>query len=112
MLATLRQRNFALLWAGALISLIGDRAMMTALPFYVYEQTGSTLAMAGMFGASYLPAFLFSSVAGVFVDRWDRKRILVLSGGLPGNDERSIGTMARRHANNRCPVPGVCSQNR
>jgi MFS family permease len=79
MLATLRQRNFALLWAGTLISLIGDRALLTALPFYVYEQTGSTLAMAGIFGASYLPAFLFSSVAGVFVDRWDRKRILVVT---------------------------------
>ena len=79
MLSTLRQRNFALLWVSSLISLIGDRALMTALPFYVYEQTGSTLAMAGMFGASYLPAFLFSSVAGVFVDRWDRKRILVVT---------------------------------
>jgi MFS family permease len=79
MLSTLRQRNFALLWVSSLISLIGDRALMTALPFYVYEQTGSTLAMAGMFGASYLPTFLFSSVAGVFVDRWDRKRILVVT---------------------------------
>jgi MFS family permease len=79
MLSALRQRNFALLWVSSLISLIGDRALMTALPFYVYEQTGSTLAMAGMFGASYLPTFLFSSVAGVFVDRWDRKRILVVT---------------------------------
>ncbi len=35
MLATLRRRNFALLWFGGLISLIGDRAMLTALPFYV-----------------------------------------------------------------------------
>jgi hypothetical protein len=33
MLATLRQRNFALLWCAGLISLIGSRAMMTALPF-------------------------------------------------------------------------------
>jgi MFS family permease len=79
MLSTLRQRNFALLWVSSLISLIGDRALMTALPFYVYEHTGSTLALAGMFGASYLPTFLFSSVAGVFVDRWDRKRILVVT---------------------------------
>jgi MFS family permease len=79
MLATLRQRNFALLWIATLISLIGDRALMTAMPFYVYLQTGSTLAMAGMFGAFYLPGFLFGSVAGVFVDRWDRKRILVVT---------------------------------
>jgi len=79
MLAALRQRNFALLWLVTLISLIGDRALMTALPFYIYQQTGSTLAMAGMFGAFYLPGFLFGSVAGVFVDRWNRKRILVVT---------------------------------
>ncbi len=79
MLATLRQRNFALLWISTLISLIGDRALLTALPYFVYQQTGSTLAMAGMFGAYYLPTFLFSSVAGVFADRWNRKRILVVT---------------------------------
>jgi MFS family permease len=79
MLATLRQRNFALLWCAGLISLIGDRAMMTALPFYVYQQTGATLATAALFTAAYLPMVLLGSVAGVFVDRWDRKRIMVLT---------------------------------
>lgn len=77
MLATLRQRDFALLWLAGLISLTGDRAMLTALPFYVYGQTGSTLATAAMFVAYYLPMVLLGSVAGVFVDRWDRKRIMV-----------------------------------
>jgi MFS family permease len=79
MLATLRQRNFALLWCAGLISLIGARAMMTALPFYVYQQTGATLATAALFTAAYLPMVLLGSVAGVFVDRWDRKRIMVLT---------------------------------
>jgi MFS family permease len=79
MLATLRRPNFALLWCAGLISLIGDRAMMTALPFYVYQQTNSTLATAALFTAAYLPMVLLGSVAGVFVDRWDRKRIMVLT---------------------------------
>ncbi|HKO24740.1 MAG TPA: MFS transporter [Chloroflexota bacterium] len=79
MLATLRRRNFALLWCAGLISLFGDRAMMTALPFYVYQQTSSTLATAALFTAAYLPMVLLGSVAGVFVDRWDRKRIMVLT---------------------------------
>ena len=79
MLATLRRRNFTLLWCAGLISLIGDRAMMTALPFYVYQQTSSTLATAALFTAAYLPMVLLGSVAGVFVDRWDRKRIMVLT---------------------------------
>lgn len=79
MLATLRQHDFALLWLAGLISLTGDRAMLTALPFYVYGQTGSTLATATMFAAYYLPMVLLGSVAGVFVDRWDRKRIMVVT---------------------------------
>ena len=79
MLATLRRRNFALLWVGGLISLTGDRAMLTALPFYVYQQTGSTLRMAALFTAYYLPMVLFGSVAGVFVDRWDRRRIMIVT---------------------------------
>ena len=79
MLATLRQRNFALLWFGGMISLIGDRAMLVALEFYVYQQTGSTLRMAALFTAYYLPMVLLGSVAGVFVDRWDRRRIMVVT---------------------------------
>jgi MFS family permease len=79
MLALLRERNFALLWFGGLISLIGDRAMMTALPFYIYQQTGSTLQTAALFTAYYLPMVLFGSVAGVFVDRWDRRWIMVVA---------------------------------
>lgn len=75
----LRNRNFALLWLAGLISLMGDRAMLTALPFYVYLQTGSTIATAIMMAAYYLPAFLLGSVAGVFVDRWNRKRIMVVA---------------------------------
>ena len=73
MLTVLRHRNFALLWVGGLISVIGDRALMTALPFYVYQQTGSTLASAAMYAAFYLPSVLLGSVGGVFADRWDRK---------------------------------------
>lgn len=79
MLATLRHRNFALLWVADLISLVGDRAMLTALVYYVYQQTGSTLAMALTFTAFYLPMLLFGSVAGVFVDRWNRKRVMVVT---------------------------------
>jgi len=79
MLATLRRRNFALVWCAGLISLLGDRALLTALPYYVYQHTGSTLATATMFTAYYLPMVLLGSVAGVFVDRWDRKRIMVVT---------------------------------
>ncbi|MGI8855934.1 MAG: MFS transporter [Thermomicrobiales bacterium] len=77
MLATLRQRNFALLWTGGLISLLGDWALAVGLPLFVYALTGSTVATGAMVIARLIPRVLLSSVAGVFVDRWDRKRTMV-----------------------------------
>src|SRR5690348_16964991 len=78
MLATLRQRNFGLLWAAGLISLAGDWMLRIALPIYVYQLTGSALATSSMLIAGMLPDLLFGSIAGVFVDRWDRKRTMVI----------------------------------
>lgn len=79
MLAIFRQRNFALLWFAGLISLAGDWTLMVALPIYVYQLTGSTLATSIMLMVGIVPRLLFGSVAGVFVDRWDRKRTMVLA---------------------------------
>ena len=82
MLALLRRRNFALLWVGGLVSIAGDWVMYAALPYFVYQQTGSTIATAGMTAAELAPGILLGSVAGVFVDRWNRKRVLVVSNVL------------------------------
>ncbi len=79
MLTVLRRRDFALLWFGGLISIAGDWVLYAALPFFVYERTGSTIATAGMILASLAPGVLLGSVAGVFVDRWDRRRVLVVA---------------------------------
>ena len=79
MFTILRQRNFARLWIGGLISLMGDRVLMVALPFFVYQETGSTIASAVMVAAELLPRLMFGSIAGVYVDRWDRKNIMVLT---------------------------------
>jgi MFS family permease len=82
MIAVLRQRNFALLWFGGLISMAGDWVLRIGLPLYIYQLTGSTLATGIMFMAGMLPSLLLGSVAGVFVDRWDRKRTMVIANGL------------------------------
>ena len=79
MLATLRHRNFALLWFGGLISLTGDWILRVALPFHVYRLTGSILSTGLMFIATTLPGVVLGSIAGVFVDRWDRKQTLVVA---------------------------------
>ena len=84
MIATLRQRNFALLWFGGLISLIGDWVLMIGLPIYVYLLTRSVLALSIALLASSLPNIVLGSIAGVFVDRWDRKRTMVITNLLMG----------------------------
>jgi len=79
MLAALRQRNFALLWFGQLISLTGDYVLIVALPFYTYQLTGSVLATGVMFLVQALPGLFLGSLAGVFVDRWDRRWTMIAS---------------------------------
>src|SRR5919201_1254218 len=83
-LALLRRRDFGLLWLGGLVSIAGDWVLYAALPFFVYRRTGSTIATAGMIAAELTPGVLLGSVAGVFVDRWDRRRVLVVTNVLQG----------------------------
>ena len=82
MVAVLKQKNFALLWSGGLISMMGDWMLMAALPFQVYALTNSALAVSGILMTMVIPRILFGSVAGVFVDRWDRKSIMVITSAL------------------------------
>jgi MFS family permease len=78
MIATLRQRNFALFWFGGLISAAGDWVLMVGLPIYVFILTKSVLATSVTLISGVAPMILLSSVAGVFVDRWNRQRTLVV----------------------------------
>lgn len=82
MLRLLRRRDFGLLWTGGLVSIAGDWVLFAALPYFVYARTGSTLATAGMVVATLAPSVLLGSLTGVFVDRWDRKGVLVLGNVL------------------------------
>lgn len=77
MIAALRNRSFACLWLGGLISVAGDWVLMVGLPIYVYVLTRSVLLTSFMLLASAIPNVLLGSLAGVFVDRWNRKRTLI-----------------------------------
>ena len=76
MFALLRVRDFSLLWFAGLISYVGNFGLIVVLPLHIYLQTDSTLATAGVLAANTLPRVLFGSIAGVFVDRWDRRRVM------------------------------------
>lgn len=79
MFKTLRNANFARLWCAGLISQAGDWVLLIGLPIYVYILTRSLLATSITFAAGIIPQIVLGSVAGVFVDRWNRKRTLVVA---------------------------------
>jgi len=79
---TLRQasfRTFLWVWFGQVISSCGTAMTRFALLIWAYQQTNSamTLALLGTF--SYIPYLIFSPIAGVVVDRWDRRKIMILA---------------------------------
>ena len=84
MISLLRQRNFSLLWFGGLVSYAGNWMLFIALPIYVYQLTGSAVAIGTAFIIGTLPRLLFGTVAGVFADRWDRRNTIIAANLLMG----------------------------
>jgi len=80
----LQIRNFRLLWLGQIISDFGDSLTNLALLILVNRLTGSTAALAVMAIVLAVPQVTFGLIAGVYVDRLDRKRIMILSDLLRG----------------------------
>jgi len=83
LLRVLKNRNFLALWIGQIISQFGDRlAQMALIGLYLKQTAGISLShsvpvMRNLFFFSTLPILLFSPVAGVYVDRWSRKKTLI-----------------------------------
>ena len=73
-----RNRDFVLLWSGQLISTAGTQVTSLALPLLILAITHSP-AQAGIVAAcGSLPRFLLALPAGALVDRWDRKRVMIV----------------------------------
>ncbi len=77
MLRALSSRNYRLFFAGQGISLIGTWMQTIAMSWLVYRLTGSELLLGVISFSSQIPSLIFSPVAGVLADRWNRHRILV-----------------------------------
>jgi CRP-like cAMP-binding protein/sugar phosphate permease len=82
--AVFRNRHFVLLWTGQLISTIGDALTSLAAGIIVFQVTHSILNVGVMLMVTSIPALVFGLVAGVFVDRFDRKTIMLASVILRG----------------------------
>ena len=76
--AKLWNLNFFLIWQGQLVSAVGDVIYEIALGFWILATTGSTGLMGGLMAASAVPRVLIAPIAGVLVDRSDRKWLLVI----------------------------------
>jgi CRP-like cAMP-binding protein len=74
-----RKRNFSLLWSGQLVSTIGSALSSLAGAIYVYAKTGSAMSVSLILIATAAPTFAVGLAAGVFVDRYDRRRIMIAS---------------------------------
>ena len=101
-LAPFKYRNFTQLWLGGLISMIGNWILIAALPFHVYAITGSALASSGVVIAYIVPVVIFGSIAGVFVDRWDNKKTMLI---ISFHFNRCLVILSRRqvHKLHGCP---------
>ncbi|HAV77025.1 MAG TPA: hypothetical protein DCX53_06700 [Anaerolineae bacterium] len=77
MFSVFRNRSFTLLWFGQLISSMGSALTTLAASILVYRVTGSALSVGLMLIATSAPTILIGLIAGVFVDRYDRKRIML-----------------------------------
>jgi MFS family permease len=83
-LGPFRHRPFTVYWLGGVVSNVGTWLQTVAAAVFVYERTGSALAVGILNFASFLPIFLFSIAGGVIGDRFDRRTVVVVTHAVSG----------------------------
>ncbi|SHJ02333.1 MFS transporter [Lutispora thermophila] len=82
--ALLKYKDFIKIWVGNTISRFGDAIDSIAFLWMVYEMTGSTLMMGTVMAVNATPAVIFGMMAGVLVDRMDKKKVMIITDLLRG----------------------------
>ncbi|MCA9975409.1 MAG: MFS transporter, partial [Anaerolineales bacterium] len=72
-------RIFTLIWFGQMVSLVGTAMTRFALLIWTYQQTGVATAVALLGFFAFIPYVLISPIAGVLIDRYDRRHIMILA---------------------------------
>ncbi len=75
-------RSYTIIWAGQLVSLIGSNMTIFAILVWLYQETGQATSVSLLFLAAFGPEVVLSPIAGVVVDRYDRRTILLISDGM------------------------------
>jgi MFS family permease len=78
-LSLLRHRNYGLVWTSQLISGLGDRIQWVAVVLWVWELTGSALSVSFALISSIVAPAIVGFYAGAVVDRFDRRRIMIVA---------------------------------
>lgn len=78
------QGPFAVYWTGGFLSNVGTWLQAVAGSVFVYDRTGSALAVGILNFATFLPILLFSVAGGVISDRWDRRAIVIVTQVVSG----------------------------
>ncbi|MBD2498839.1 MFS transporter [Nostoc sp. FACHB-280] len=86
-------RLFILIWFGQLVSLLGSGLTRFALGIWVYQETGSVTLFSLISLFTMLPSILLAPLAGVFVDRWDRRWTMILSDSGAGLSTLAMGLL-------------------
>jgi MFS family permease len=81
-LRALRHRNYRLFFGGQGVSLIGTWMQQIAMSWLVYRLTDSPFLLGVVGFTSQIPSFLFSPIAGVYADRWNRYHLLITTQSL------------------------------
>jgi MFS family permease len=72
-------REFRLLWGGQVVSEFGSRITLVAVPYQIFQLTGSTLAVGLVSAAELVPLLVFALVGGAIADATDRRRMLLIT---------------------------------
>ena len=97
MLVPLRIRDFALLWTGMTVSLVGDGILLVALAWQTYELSGSPSTLGWIAAAYTLPMAVVLLGGGVLTDRFDRRKLMIAADLIRVVSVGTMGALAVSH---------------
>ncbi|MDE3088222.1 MAG: MFS transporter, partial [Chloroflexota bacterium] len=90
-------KDFSLLCLGDIVSSLGDQFTYIAMALLVLKTTGSAMQVGIMLIMTAVPNILLGLIAGVFVDRWDRRRTMIVCDLLRGGVIAAIPWLIHIH---------------